>query len=51
MHVQAECHVKEKGDFEDMVEKLGNPGNCTRSSAKTTTHASSTTMALTAEKQ
>ena len=33
-HVQAECHVKEKGDFEDRVEKLGSPGNFTRSSTK-----------------
>jgi hypothetical protein len=51
MEVQAECHVKDKGDFEAMVQQMGNPGNFTKGPTRKVTHASSSGKALTDEEQ
>jgi hypothetical protein len=51
MEVQAECHVKDKGDFEAMVQQMGNPGNFTKGPTRKVTHASSSAKALTEKAQ
>jgi hypothetical protein len=51
MEVQAECHVKDKGDFEAMVQQMGKPGNFIKGPKRKVTHASSSGKALTDEEQ